>query len=259
MADNTNTPDEKLRGSIATKILMYGTIALGVVAVTLIIGALAVGTDKDKSIAIVANVFNALLPVIATWVGTVIAFYFGKENFAAASKSVQDMVTAMTSDQKLKSISAKDKNAIIPVSDIKYYKYTTEAEIAALKLSEVMKFMNMNAVMRLPFIDSSNVVKYCIHRSIFDKYIALIAFNSPDLKITDLTFGDFLKSTLDDIHVYVNSSVEYVKEESTLYDVKLIMDNNSYCEDVFLTKNGKKEEPVMGWITNDKILENTKV
>lgn len=259
MADNSTTPDEKLRGSIATKILLYGTIALGVVAVTLIIGALAVGSDKDKSIAIVANVFNALLPVIATWVGTVIAFYFGKENFAAASKSVQDMVTAMTSDQKLKSISAKDKNAIIPVSDIKYYKYTTEAEIAAIKLSEVVKFMNTNAVMRLPFMDSANVLRYCVHRSIFDKYISTIALNNTDAKIGDLTFGDFLKSTIDEVHQYVTSSVEFVKEESTLYDVKLIMDNNHYCEDVFLTKNGKKEEAIMGWITNDKILENTKV
>ena len=259
MATNTNNPDESLRGSIATKILLYGTIALGAVALTLIIGAFAVGTDRDKSIAIVANVFNALLPVIATWVGTVIAFYFGKENFAAANKSVQDMVTAMTSDQKLKSISAKDKNAIIQVSDIKYYKYTTEAEVAATKLSEVMKFMNANSVMRLPFMDSNNVVKYCVHRSVFDKYISMIAFNHPDTKITDLTFSDFLKSTIDDIQAYVTSSVEYVKEEATLYDVKLIMDNNRYCEDVFLTKNGKKEEPILGWITNDKILENIKV
>ena len=33
-------------------------------------------------------VFTAILPLFGAWVGTILAFYFGKENFEAATRSV---------------------------------------------------------------------------------------------------------------------------------------------------------------------------
>jgi hypothetical protein len=46
------------------------------------------------------TVFNALLPLLGTWVGTVLAYYFSRKNFESASQSVERMVT-LTTEQKL--------------------------------------------------------------------------------------------------------------------------------------------------------------
>src|SRR5262249_27989511 len=49
-------------------------------------------------------VFNALLPLFGTWVGTVLAYYFSRKNFESASQSVERLVT-LTTEQKLGQLS----------------------------------------------------------------------------------------------------------------------------------------------------------
>jgi hypothetical protein len=51
----------------------------------------------------------------------------------------------------------------------------------------------------------------------------------------------------------------FVKKDGTLLDAKKAMDAIDECLDIFVTENGKKEEPVLGLITNNKILENAVV
>jgi hypothetical protein len=41
-----------------------------------------------------------------------------------------------------------------------------------------------------------------------------------------------------------------VSEECTLAEVKAKMDSIPDCRDVFVTQNGDKDEPVLGWVTN---------
>jgi mannose/fructose/N-acetylgalactosamine-specific phosphotransferase system component IID len=84
MADNTTNPDEKTRSGIATQIIIYGTVVLGLVAVTIVVAGLIIanhdnGKSPDKGMSLVTDVFHSILPVIAAWIGAVIAFYFGKE------------------------------------------------------------------------------------------------------------------------------------------------------------------------------------
>ena len=50
-----------------------------------------------------------LLPVIGAWVGAVLAFYFGNENFDAASKSAANLVSELSPREKLKAESAKSE------------------------------------------------------------------------------------------------------------------------------------------------------
>jgi hypothetical protein len=37
------------------------------------------------------------------------------------------------------------------------------------------------------------------------------------------------------------------------------MERTKNCQDVFVTAGGKKEEPVLGWVTNEIIQKNTKL
>jgi hypothetical protein len=50
-----------------------------------------------------------------------------------------------------------------------------------------------------------------------------------------------------------------VKKTATLIDAKNAMDTMKECMNVFITENGKIEEPILGLITNNRLLEVAKV
>src|SRR6476620_8534985 len=128
--DQLTTDDEKLRGSIATKVLKYGSVVLAIIAFIIIIAGiilLVVAHNDDKgterALTLITGIFYALLPVIATWVGTVIAFYFGKANFEVASKNVDALVKHITSsDEKLQSIQISEPGVMRLFDNINYNK-----------------------------------------------------------------------------------------------------------------------------------------
>jgi hypothetical protein len=79
--------DASLRGRLAPYVLTIGSIAVVLLALVLIIGFVVVAQlgnvlpVRDKLDTLVMGVFATVLPVLATWVGTILAFYFGSENF----------------------------------------------------------------------------------------------------------------------------------------------------------------------------------
>jgi hypothetical protein len=55
------------------------------------------------------------------------------------------------------------------------------------------------------------------------------------------------------------ATFETVAEDATLADAKTKMDKLPQCLDIFVTKNGTKNEPIIGWLTNLIIVESAKV
>ena len=56
---------------------------------------------KDKSADTAKYVFGAVLPLLGTWVGAVLAHYFQKENLAAANQSITDLAAKVAGTDKL--------------------------------------------------------------------------------------------------------------------------------------------------------------
>jgi len=52
------------------------------------------------------------------------------------------------------------------------------------------------------------------------------------------------------------TSFGFVGKEERLIEVKAIMANPN-IQDVFVTETGKKDEPVLGWITNAMMAQHT--
>ena len=98
-------------------------IALGVLVIS-ILGLLMLATvviinDPTQAKSTLAT----LLPVLGTWVGTILAFYFARENFESASRSVRDMAEKVTGIETLLKIPVKD--AMIPLKTMKYLQLTS--------------------------------------------------------------------------------------------------------------------------------------
>lgn len=99
MSDQQPTPSSFTRDYIALLVIAVGILGITAVAVAAIVFA----RDSERANTTMA-VFTALLPVVGTWIGTVLAFYFAKENFQAASDATRATLKqagALTEDTKV--------------------------------------------------------------------------------------------------------------------------------------------------------------
>src|SRR4051795_5991752 len=72
--------------SATRKWLAAGIIGASIFAI-LVISGLAIGLAGSSRAETSRLVFSAVLPLLGTWVGTVLAFYFARDNLQAATES----------------------------------------------------------------------------------------------------------------------------------------------------------------------------
>ena len=198
----------------------------------------------------VGPLLNALLPLFGTWVGTVLAYYFSKDNFQAASESTKAMSQALIGqlDQKLKSIKITD--AWIPydqIVGIHLDDKTTEKTVTV----EQMEGLLSDKVTRIAVFSATKAIQYLIHASAIYKY----GYGKPDVA------KDTLEKLVNDTvmkPIVKTFAIAAFSADGTLADAKVAMDGTSGAQDVFLTSHGKPDEPVMGWITNVIIADKSK-
>jgi hypothetical protein len=85
---------DDIRAKVGVQLVRFSAIALAGLATIVIVGASFTGkpeTVKESAQLLVSS----LLPVFGTWVGTVLAFYFSKENFEAANRGTIDLVRSV--------------------------------------------------------------------------------------------------------------------------------------------------------------------
>lgn len=236
--------EREYRESLSTWV---SVVSIGgvVVLATIMIAASWYGGDKDT----MKLVFTATLPLFGAWVGTILAFYYGKENFEAASRSVTNIAKAIGVNEKLQEIPVKDN--MIPKRDM----IVDDRPADQIKLTELLEKMSTKE--RLPILNKEGAVIYMIHRSAIDRYLAQKALQSPPPTDTaELTLKDLLDED-QELKKLFEQSFGFVKEAATLADAKTEMERkkSDRCQDVFVTRNGNKNEPVLGLITNNKIQE----
>lgn len=224
-------------------------VVVSLVAVA-ILGGLAIKSEAASS----KEILTMVLPMIGTWVGTVLAFYFGKEQLEAATRSVTSIARELTPDEKLRSIKVIEK--MIP----RALMFVCSGEPSALKLLDSIAALEQaNKGSRIPVLTKEDFPLLVVHRSTIDQFIVKAT--------TDGKTADELKAlTLDDLlhdqrsKELLDRSFAVVPETSVLADVKRAMASlSSQCQDAFVTRSGSRNEPVTGWVTNVIIEANSQV
>lgn len=91
---NAPTPFQQVMGNRISQLVLWGTISIGIVGIGFAIVAVCVLKDEnrvERAFQILQYVFGALLPLWGTWIGTILAFYYSKDNFESASKSANQL------------------------------------------------------------------------------------------------------------------------------------------------------------------------
>lgn len=257
----SDSPTEKLP-SWASRNLIASIITGLVVGVTVFIAIyILYNPDKkaDGSISLnLSFIGQTLLPLWGTWIGTVLAFYFGKANFEAASKSYQEVIKTLTPDEKISKLLVKD--VMLPLNKIEYLNLEEEKSKEIKVILDYPRFKDFN---RFVVFDQNKAVKYMIHRSTFFEftYLKYIDFKKEGKNPYNetLTLNDLLTYNNEKIKNTLTRGFGFVSIESCLLDAKKVIDSIEECFDVFITQTGKSTEPVMGLITNNMIFNKAKV
>jgi hypothetical protein len=208
---------------------------------------------RDSTLDTAQYVFGAILPLLGTWVGTVLAYYFARENFESASRSVREMAKQLTPMEKLKSIFIKDVMINIGKA-VTFILGKPEKEIK-LRADIIDAKLEKENYERLPILDTEGRIKYMAHRSLFDKFIGQETAkgkNPVDLTLQDMLDDAKYKDVL-------TGSFKTLLETSNLAEAKTLMDKIKICSDVFATEDGTPNSKVLGWVTNIIVGEQAKV
>lgn len=231
-------------------------ITLTIVLITVILGLMSVIISIKDHKADFSLITDTLLPLWGTWIGTVLAFYFGKANFEAGTRSYQDAIKAsLTPEEKIAKMLVKD--VMLPEKSIEFLKLEEEQ---SKPLSAILAYERFKPYNRFAVIDAGKVVKYMLHRGLIYQFI--YEYNAQN-KVTDNTdkplLSDLLNSTDDRFRKPLTRGIGYVALDANLLDAKRVMDATEECLDVFVTQTNKSTEPVLGLLTNNRIFEYAKV
>jgi CBS domain-containing protein len=176
-------------------------------------------------------VFNALLPLIGTWVGAILAFYFGKDNFESGAQ------VSLRSQDKLRSTLVK--NIMVPKNKLFFVDDQTT------KLKDTLDNLKQRKLRRLPVLDKTGKPLYMIYvEGILDLLYRASEKDKDQLDFQALSDQPDLKRP------FVT-----VAENATLADAKVAMDGVQNCRDVFVVK----DDLVIGYLTNNDITKNAVV
>lgn len=229
---------------------IFGITALGVVAIIYS----AQYSKEDDVFNSVKDVLAILIPVISAWVGTVLAFYFSRENFETASDKSRELYQQFSSSrEKLQSILARD--VMINIKDSDFFTIDKKPDQVLLKKDLKTNYLDKYRRNRLPMLDKKMVVRYMVHRSIIDQFIDQKADEGAERD--KLTLQDMLDTR--EFKEMITDSFRAIKESSNLFEAKEHIETVPNCLDVFVTETGELTSPVKGWITNVIVTKHSNI
>lgn len=195
-------------------------------------------------------IFNSLWPVLGTWVGTVLAYYFSRQNFVAASQSVSELARQVAAPP-VPAGPKYVKDKMIPLKTMVVYPYNDDKDNAPeqipkkIQVAELLAVCDASGKTRLPVLDRQKRPIYVIQRKDLDKYWAGQA--------------SVPSGTLQDIFNLVPGMLERfsystgfvtVKPDDTLTEAAKKMKAVPNCTDAIVTATGTPDDPVVGWVTD---------
>jgi len=238
--------DQETRNRIAFWITLGGLVAVTILGIVVIFLAHGARNKSDAA----QLVFGSLLPLLGTWVGTVLAFYFAKANFESAAKNTKDLLGIT---ERLRSTPVESAMLKMTEPTVTKKILVPPENSQSLKIAELVKLMRDNRRNRLPVLNSDSSPLFVIHLSVLTDYISTKALGATgeSRPVSELTISDL---QTDDAQLYQKILAwACVRQDTTLAEAKRAMEDLPGCADVFVTTAGRKLDPVVGWLTNVEI------
>ena len=217
--------------------------------------------------------FSALLSLLGTWVGTILAFYYSRENYEAGTRGALDALRSVA--QRLGSTPVAD--VMMPRSAMAVLSVPAGQAIVNLRLSDIVAAFgrtgaNGQRISRLPVLAADGSC-LAFHRHLWSEMLAstLIAQANASqanpgqatMNMGMATLGpliaqpDPLRAATSYADI-IRDAVAVVARGATVADAKAAMEQLPGCQDVVVTGGGTRREPVLGWDSNIDITRLSK-
>jgi hypothetical protein len=246
--------DTLLRGRLAPLVIGIGTAGILVVAVATLIG-ISVGQAEPPEPAVYLGILSTVVPVFATWVGSVIAFYFSNESFRQAAQA-SGALKADDGDRE----SITSPTRMIPLAKITGIvlkgprKHPAESGADLTKAPEGGDVYPDKAE-DVPMKDIVWMFSDTVSRVIiFDPQMRAVMVIRKKLVPPELTDGATVQAYLEAAQNKADAvNFKTVPETATVGESRAVM-RLFNTADLFVTKTGAETDPVKGWVPDDKLL-----
>ena len=207
--------------------------------------AIAAATDGSRA-EMTRLVFASIVPLLGTWVGTVLAYNFSRENFEAAAQQTKDTYAAasggVSTDTPVVQVMLQRSAIVAPAA------VTDDAAAQALTLKELNKLMTDRNVSRLPLFNTNGAVLYVIAGASIASFAVNHGLKAPDFggKTVGDLLGDLQASA-------TTKSFETIGLAATVGEARAKLQAGPDCRDVFVTEGGGRTDAVRGWLTNNDL------
>lgn len=215
------------------------TVGLAIIVVFGILVFHSVSTAGKEDDEASKWVFNATIPLIASWIGTVLAFYFGRENFESATDRILQLNKESLDDIPVEQMMIAKKTMLNIV-----YKEEKTFNLANKELTtiqEIIELYKSNGKDRIPVLDENSYPKYILHVTTLEK-------------VEDKTksLDDFLKDENNNAFYGHDQAKGFVtvRPNISLEEATKSRLNLEDCRDIFITSNGSASSETLGWITD---------
>ncbi len=150
------------------------------------------------------------------------------------------------------------KDVMLGITKISYHKMGDKEEPKDVTIEKLYGYLAKEGVTRIPILDHKGAIKFIIHQSMLYKFISEKSMERgpAQLNIAALTLENLLEfSNMRDL---VEKSIGFVSVKATLGEAKATMEKTKNCQDVFVTENGRADEPIIGWLANTDISKHAK-
>lgn len=243
---------DDIRARLGIRLVFFSTIALVVLAIFIVIGG---GIAEYRSQSGGGQfqqtsqlLLSSLLPLFGTWVGTVLAFYFSRENFEAANRGALDVVRSIS--QRLGTTKVTD--AMMPRASMITLNLAAGQTLDKVLVSDVTdKFnavgVNGQRISRLPILDADGRYVAFLHRGVWTEMAATAAGAT---ELGQLLTAEYPLAKGQNYGDFIRRAAGFVAQDRSLGDAKAVMDGIAGCQDIIVTEHGKADEAVVGWISN---------
>ena len=256
MSNEAADSNADFRAKLGGRLVMgasVGVILLGII----VICAAAWGDQNKPAVKEAAQlIFTSILPLLGTWVGTVLAFYYTRENFESASRTT--LAAVRSGSQQLASTGVADK--MLPANAIIKANIPGGKTIGDLLLKDLGDIFdrplpNGQKVSRLLIVNDKGACIGIVHRSIWLEMLYRGATLTPPVQLAT----DSLEKLLSEAYVtavsktfgeFITSTLAYVGADRTLADAKAAIEAKPQCQDAIVTATGNNAESMQGWISN---------
>ncbi|MFI2281378.1 hypothetical protein [Nocardia beijingensis] len=213
---------------------VVGLSLIAITALSALVVIMAGPEDKDR---VSQLVFSAVLPLFGTWVGTVLAFYFARENLEAATQSTLRLSSGYKKDDSVSDVMIRREQMIVRV--------TPNGESSrAITVESIAAIITVTGKKRVPILDEKGAVKYVVHKSLLDSYARTVGLD----EYAHATVGDLLTNAE---NKRLAEAIGFVSIAATAGEARDQMQRVNDCNDIFVTSSGYPSEPVLGWLTNN--------